>query len=91
MGLYTRNGVVKAYIIAKLRSVIKGVAGLMRDPEEDVMHPPHENPLTTEFGPCPHCATTNSRIVWGWRGVYYDMRCACGHAWVYEFGKSMKK
>jgi len=55
------------------------------------MHPPHENPLTTEFGPCPHCATTNSRIVWGWRGVYYDMRCACGHAWVYEFGKSMKK
>jgi len=46
-----------------------------------------QNAPTDQFGPCPFCSVEQSRIIWGWHGVYYDMVCMDGHTWTYYFPK----
>ena len=49
-------------------------------------------PVPTEImGRCPKCKCDNSKIVWGWHGVYYDLVCENGHSWTYNFKKEQEK
>ena len=43
------------------------------------------NKATDIFGKCPLCDAPESKIVWGWDGVYYDMLCPNDHTWSYTF------
>lgn len=43
----------------------------------------------TPFGACPRCGS-DSKILWGWAGEYYDMMCKSGHNWTYDFKKETK-
>lgn len=47
----------------------------------------HRNKPTDQFGECPKCGVEESRIMWGWHGVYYDLVCVNGHEWTYKFPK----
>lgn len=43
-------------------------------------------PVPTEIvGYCPKCKTDNSKIIWGWDGIYYDLICSNGHFWTCKF------
>jgi len=43
-----------------------------------------------KFGKYPICNSPNSKIVWGWEEVYYDLICEKGHFWTYKFKKRGK-
>ncbi len=45
----------------------------------------NNNKPTNTFGPCPKCHAPESKITWGWAGVYYDMVCPNDHLWTYKF------
>ena len=46
-----------------------------------------ENKYTEKFGKCPKCKAPKSQIIWGWDGVYYDLKCTNQppHYWTYTF------
>lgn len=50
---------------------------------------PHRNKATDKFGKCPECGAAESRIIYGWDGVYYDLHCEGPeeHEWSYDFPK----
>jgi len=42
------------------------------------------------YGKCPECGSSNSKITYGWDGVYYDMVCENGHLWIFCFKDSKR-
>ena len=48
-------------------------------------------PITSQFGPCPECGVTESKIIEGKAGESFRMVCLDGHHWTYNFPKEKPK